>query len=348
MERRKRAPMRKKIYDWRELVDAYDNRPQVPSSEAADHVRGMLEKAPSRRQGSAYVQLTDRLVAHYLDDFIELLWALTPRGTAIDRTAFTRGVCVRPAAGGRTSYAVDNTVDGHFANKHLPLKASERAGGGRRTHRSTQWFCGRSGMYSRGMGPYYPDVGPDFMNDNLEQFESKIHEACEYGLPADWAASAASMCRRVAAAAAPFRDVIVRYEGWLPAESADDGEDDDDYPTRRFHLCAQRGGHNGAISSHGIRIRLKSPHSVQDGVVSTVPDFSVVVIGPDPYIEGSPGLAYGAELLHAAGRRSAVAYWDPHERNKHKLDLKRMLYMQPNEVLEAARQWAAARVFIPV
>lgn len=335
--------MSKKVYDWHELVDAFANPPEIPSSPIADHVRSFV----SGRKHC--VQLTDRLVALATETDIDLLWAVTPRGEAVDRTMIQRWVSVLPAAGGRTTYAVDNTVDGHFANKHLPLRASDRAGGGRRTHRSTQWFCGRSGMYQKGAGPYYADVGPDFMNQGLEEFAASVHDACAHGLPSEWAYAAVAMCRRVAAAVAPFRDVVLRYESCLPHE-----EDKHDYSERdlakllRIH-CKPIGmrHHPGVSASYGVRIRLKSPHEIADGYYLAVPDFSATVLGPDPMSEVSADIAYAGELLHACGRRTASPFYDPHSSRSFKTSIDRMLYSKPTEVLEAARQWAASRVFIP-
>lgn len=341
MARRKRAPMSKKVYDWHELVDAISSPPVVPSSEIADHVRGRIDGIGS------CVQLTDRLVAFAGVDGITLRWFHTPRGEPIGNTTTSSKVAVYPAAGGRTTYAVDNTVDGHFANKHLPLNAKDRAGGGRRTHRSTQWFCGRSGLYQKGQGPYYPDAGPDSAHPNLEKFETLLHARRDWGLPQAWAEAAAALCGRITAAVSPFRDVIVRYEGWLPSEGKEVTEGD---KIIRFstHGMAARCGHPGMASRYGVRIRLKSPCETTDGGSRIVPDFSAFIAGPDPYCEASPDVWYGAELLHPSGSHCITAFHDPYGKTPYTTSLDKVLYRKPAEIIEAARQWAASRIFIPV
>ena len=201
---KKRSPTKKTIYDWSSLVEAFRSPPEPPKGEVAEHVRSLAAKhcssKPAREGHYAWVQLAERLVAESTPHHIRLLWAHTPKNGSLSETRLDSSVEVYPAAGGRTTYCIDASVNGWFANRYLPLSAGGRRG--RSIYRSAHWYYGQAGVYQQGQGPYYIDAGADLSNWSLEDFEREVHDMPD--VPEQWAASAVAFATKITDAVAPF------------------------------------------------------------------------------------------------------------------------------------------------
>jgi hypothetical protein len=324
------------ILDFAELAEAcYTRRrlaKQTPASLwAIDHAG----------DDDAYcAQIDERVVAVAHRLRIALMYAKTPAGCDIaDGTRLHDWVSVYPAARGRTTYKIDDAVHGWFANKWLPLLASERNGQSGYEH--PHWYHGQSGVYQKGMGPYYEDTGPEYMQLGSEGVLKLLSVAPPY-LPEAWRDDARSLLRRVQEAVSPFRDVLLRYEvhGW----DAHTVEDDSEIRLGAFTIAGStRKGWVDirAWSPYGLRIRLKSPCVFTGARVDTVPDLVVSISGPLNMIDGGADTNYGVELMYS-NSDSRYRYDDHWDTN-----VPFVITRTAGKAVEAARQWAANRVYIP-
>lgn len=332
---KKRAPIKKKIFDWSELNELLLNPPPAFDSDVGRHVHGMA----GRFSAGLWAQIGERLIAVAEREYISLVWAHNPPGTAIANCSWTPRVEVRPAAGGRTSYSMDSGCNGWFAAKHLPADRKDFSSRSRYRHKI--FMHGQSGIYQRGAGPLYHDVGPDVANVTLDQFCASLRDCtgpavalCKAGASAEWCGLAAALCQKVAAAVAPFKDCILRYE-----EFAIEG--------RRAHLCLSRGERSADLNpDYCVRIRVKLPATWSEGRCDEVPDFSVFMCGPLGIMEKERAAYYGAELLHPQGRYCVASVYE-NRKGICSTGLQQLLYTGPSEVVEAARQWAANHIHIP-
>jgi hypothetical protein len=333
---KKRAPIKKKVFDWAELNAFLSNPPPAFDSDLGRHVFGM---ATNSFRSGMWAQIGERLVAVAHVESIFLSWAANPPGTPASHSSWSPRVEVRPAAGGRTSYSIDTSCNGWLAAKHLPVTRDEV--GSRSRFRRKIFMYGQAGVYQHGAGPVYGDAGPDIANYTLDKFCSNLTtgEGIAAGLVTsgaseEWRGLAAALCQKVSAAVAPFKDCVVRFE-----EYAENG--------RALRLCLMRGDHHADLHpNYGVRIRIKLPCSWEEGRSREVPDFSVFICGPLGLMEKERVAYYGAELLHPNGRYQATAL---HESNDSRLrsNLDHLLYTGTSEVVEAARQWAANHIYIP-
>lgn len=338
--RKKRAPTKKKVYDWSELCDLLANPPKQPTGEVAERVRAMAAHSFGREK---WVHLSERLVIVASETCIRMAFAHTPPGTSVSNTNWSARVEVRPAAGGRTTYSFDTSVNGWFANRHLPINARDR--GMRSSYRHNLYYYGQSGVYQRGFGPWYPDVGPDIANAGLEEFCELIRAGARKGEGAadedfvrpspEWCELATSFCEKVRDVVRPFKDCIVRFEEYGDAFGY----------SRDLNLSLSRGSSYCQVrSDYGVRIRVKLPNSYEDGRPSEVPDFTAVITGPLGLCEKDRNAWYTAQLLHPQGRHCTSEY---SEHLQVSTGLEHLLYRTPGEVIEAARQWAANHIYIP-
>jgi hypothetical protein len=313
---------KKKIYGWHELIDILASPPKIPDTEIA---KLTARRAASRYAASKFALVTERLVAVARQSHILLAYARTKRGQGVDDSQLQECVYVHPAAGGRTTYMIEQSVDGWFANNHLPMNARELS---RSVYRSTRWMHGRDAIYAAGHGPYYPDAGPDCAHPTLEDTVAAIQGAPD--VPTQWRQAAEDFCRKVQSAAAPFKETVVRYEWYEPGEL--------------FSVQYRRRVHTCISSPYGLRIRLKSPaHPDGDGGhFQRVPDFSATITGPLDGLPMARGALYCGELLEPGGVRCGSIYT-----GNFATGLSEVFYVRPAEVIEAARQWAASRIYIP-
>lgn len=334
--RKKRAPTKKKIFDWAELNALIANPPAPFDSDIGRRVH---EMADNRYKPGHWAQIGERLVASAHPEFISLAWVHNPPGTGVAALGWSVRVEVRPAAGGRTSYSMDTSVNGWFAAKHLPVSGGDI--GSRSRYRQKIFMYGQSGVYQRGIGPVYNDVGPGIAHFTLDQFCSQlttgdgaIARLVSQGAGEEWRSLAASLCQKVTAAVAPFKDCIVRYE-----EYCNTG--------RVVQLNLVRNGKAAHLyPDYGVRVRVKLPCSWEEGHSSEVPDFSAFICGPLGIMEKERVAYYGAELLHPRGPHQVTCL---HESDglPHHTGLSHLIYTGPSEVVEAARQWAANHIYIP-
>lgn len=334
---KKRSPTKKTIYDWAQLVDAISNPPEPPKGEVAEYVHSMASKAlpiKQAREGSyQWVQLADRLIAQSNPTHIRLHWAHTPKMGALDQTRIESCVEVYPAAGGRTTYCIDDSVNGWFANRYLPISAGDRRS--RSVYRSSHWYYGQAGVYQRGQGPYYLDAGADISNWDLARFEKEV---CDIGgAPEQWKAMATALAGKITAAVSPFRDTIVRYEAYCDSKESD-------LPSMDIRSIGDFGGVI-VRSPYGAIIRLKNPLRQVEGVFQTVPDFAAFITGPHLAYEKSRDCYFGAQLLHPQGRFTRTE-WGAGAKG-YSTGLPRLFMSGMSDVVEAARQWAANLISIP-
>jgi len=333
---KKRAPIKKKIFDWAELNAFLLNPPQAFDSDVGRHVAGMAARTFRTER---WAQIGERLIAVAARDYISLVWAHNPPGTAIANCMWTTRVEVRPAAGSRTSYSMDTGCNGWFAAKHLP--ADRKDFGARSRYRHKIFMHGQSGVYQRGTGPLYHDVGPDVANVTLDQFCASLRDGTgpavalyAAGATADWAGLAAALCQKIASAVAPFKDCIIRYEEFAPNG-------------RPASLRLSRGEKHADLNpDYCVRIRVKLPATWSEGRCVEVPDFSAFICGPLGLMEKERAVYYGAELLHPQGRHIVGAAYE-NSNGSCSTGLTQLLYTGPSEVVEAARQWAANHIHIP-
>lgn len=334
---KKRSPTKKAIYDWAQLVDALSNPPAPPKGEVAEYVHAMATKHLHRKQSGVgsyqWVQLDDRLLAESTPTHIRLHWAHTPKSRPMSETRIESCVEVYPAAGGRTTYCIDDSVNGWFANRYLPLSAGQRRS--RSIYRSAHWFYGQAGVYQQGQGPYYIDAGADISNWDLARFEKEVSEMP--GAPEQWRGIASAFASKITAAVAPFKDTVVRYEAYCDCE-------DCDLPSLDVRAIGKFGGVI-ARSPYGAFIRLKNPLRQVDGGFQIVPDFAAFITGPHMAYEKSRDYYFGAQLLHPQGR-FARTEWGTGAKG-YETGLPSLFMSGFGEVVEAARQWAANLISIP-
>lgn len=331
----------KRVWDWHELTEAVSSQRRLNKQTEVSDVA--LKRAAMRTSTPFVAQLDERVVAAATPERIDMLYLYTERGTALEDSRLCHWVSVYPAAGGRTTYCIDDAVSGWFANSHLPINASDRRT--RSQYQSKQWHYGQAGVYQKGTGPYYPDVGPECANLTLEQLIDAIKASTdEEGSQTSeqWRDAACSVAERVANAVAPFKDTVVRYEpvgiGERRGRFSVGGRvyrSDDWDPSCELE------------SSYGLFIRLKSPAVSHDGGGSgwhMTPDFVVAVSGPLLAYEDPPNVTYGAWLAHPQGRLHCTECCPTKEVST---GLEFTASRSPVRIIEAARQWAASRIYIP-
>lgn len=331
---------KKHIYDWADLEAAVTERRRLskttPVSEYA------LARAISCWGAEAHIaQLSERVIAKAHPCHIQMHYLFTPKEKALDHSKLQSSVNVFPAAGGRTTYCVDNSVNGWFANANLPLNASDRSTKSR--YKSSQWFYGQAGVYQRGTGPYYPDVGPSCANSTIEDVLGKLEETS--GITSEaWREAAATMMRKIADVVEPFRDTILRFEPGIyePDRHAL-------FNLGGYHYQKGFGYRNSELGcNYGINIRLKSPHVSGEDGWEMVPDFIVQVAGPPFGIQDPPKVIYGAILAHPQGRGQVTEYRQAYSDDPtYQTGLGFAISKSPSAIIEAARQWAANRIYIP-
>lgn len=325
---------KKKIYDWSELDEAVTEQrrlsKQTPVSEKA------LERAANAFGRDAHIaQLGERVIAVASPNNIRLEYLFTPKGGKLDDSRLHSSVRVYPAAGARTTYRVDNSVNGWFANANLPMNAGDRTTQSR--YKSNQWFYGQAGVYQKGTGPYYADVGPDCSNVSLEQVIEQIQQMTEKTSEA-WREAAVSLASRIAEVVAPFRDTVIRYELQLER---------DRFCVGGYYRDAD-GYHNSELcSTYGINVRLKCPHVSGESGWEMVPDFVAQVSGPPGGFEDPAKVLYGVILCHPQGRNQLTEWRCPYGEPNFVTGLSFSLSRSPVRIIEAARQWAAGRIYIP-
>lgn len=327
----KRSRSKKQIWDWAELVGMCESKFAIePTTPAAETTLALGRRAYGK-QGFAHI--AERVLAVWAKDRIKLIYAETPRGASLDSTSLHAWVDVYPAAGGLTSYCIDASVNGHFCNKHLPLRADQRQV--RSGYRHSQWYYGRSGVYQPGTGPYYPDAGPAFSNCSATDFLAKI--AAQEKLPQEFRDAACSVVERAAKELAPFQDAILRYEQF-------GGNEEGSGAMMLQTCCRVSGGWASLPSKYGVRIRLKFPATRSKGNGwDAAPDFVISVCGPIEIVQFSPDVCYAWEILSPGGHRSVSPY-----RAKSDELPSFVVTSKPKAILDAARLWAAGRIHIPV
>lgn len=326
----KKAPQANRtILDFSELVEACaTTRRLATQTEVSEIALGLAV----RRYGSV-AQIDERVLAAPMATHIRMLYVKTPQGCVLrsDQTQCHEWVQVYPGARGRTTYRIDDAVHGWFANRWLPMSASERKSKSGFEH--PHWFHGQSQVYQRGTGMFYPDAGPDFMNLSADDVRSRIERADE-AVPQAWRDDALSFLRRVGEAVAPFRDVLLRYD----VEGLDKEERRE---VLRFEAVGQGKSHwqrFGWQCPYGLRIRLKSPCGLSNEIV---PDLSVSVMGPNPMFDGSPDVMYAVEMIYPGGMQRYGS------NDRHSTGCNFVVTRTAGKVVEAARQWAANRIYIP-
>lgn len=332
----------KEIWDWQELVTACTERRRLRTqNEVSSHCLELMER--QRVPRPLIAQMDERVVAYAGATSISLWYMHTPKQEPLEKSRLFDWVRVFPCAGGRTTYRIDDAVNGWFANRHLPINAKDR-----KTHsgyRSEQWWHGQSGVYQRGQGPYYPDAGPDAANVTAEEVMAEATGAAH--LTEAWCKAAESLMSRLETVLAPFRDVVVRYEmhGFDAPEET--------YRHDRFQFRSALKLDPGVrdivrqvhiTSPYGLTIRLKSPCVAGDGGWAMVPDMAIGVCGPCLAIEDGPQIWYTSQLLHPSGRGGSAEYQADEE---YSIGLPFAVARNPQKIVEAARQWAAGRIYIP-
>lgn len=328
-----RRPTKKTILDWRELDEIVSSRRRL--AKQTDVSRFAIERAEKFYGQDSYIgQVDERVIAVACETSIDLAYLVTPKGCGLDESKLHRSVFVYPAAGGRTTYCVDQSVNGWFANRWLPLNARDRTT--RSEYQRKVWFNGQSGVYVKGTGPYYPDVGPDCANWSLEQFMQQVDLLTE--APARWREAAKSAAERVTDMVRPFRDSLLRYELHKPGEHYSLGgcyrtNDEDDREPSVDIPC-----------QWGCDIRIKSPCATLRGDHQMVGDFAVQVGGLTLGYEDPVEVMYGVQILYPQGRKCAHSWRQVESRNT---GLSFCVSRSPVRILEAARQWAASKIYIP-
>jgi hypothetical protein len=338
-ETKVRRQTKKEIWDWRTLADACADARRLPKqTPASEHA---LTLATRRTSAGRLAQMDERVIAIAEPCYIALWYMHTPKQSDLGESVLNDWVHVFPCAGGRTSYRIDDGVNGWFANRHLPINAKDRRTSS--TYRSDQWWHGQSGVYQRGYGPYYPDAGPECANESADAIIAKTLAAPH--LPDAWRAAAQALVTRLSSVLSPFRDVVLRYEvfGYKPDYPADCS---DPFNFRAAGCNADGAAirHVSLSSRYALTVRLKSPCVATDGGWRETPDFAVSITGPFPAIDGSPDVSYCVQLLHPSGRHVANEY-RPDEDFSTGMDI--LVTQHPQKVIEAARQWAAGRIYIP-
>lgn len=335
-----RRPTKKEIWDWNTLVDALSAGERL--SRQTDVSQLAIEAVERRfRYGTKppLAQMDERVVAVGGEAGIALWYLHTPKQTDISRSTLHDWVHVYPCAGGRTTYRIDDGVNGWFANKHLPINATDRryTGG----YRSDQWWHGQSGVYQKGQGPYYPDAGPQMCNQRAQEVMDLTAAATH--LPESWREAACKLVVKVNQAVAPFRDVLERYEmaGYDPEQASDAWAFRSSQP---YTVGGDKASRTLQLSArNALTIRLKSPCIAGDGGWEVVPDLAVTVLGECPAFDEGAQVAYATQLLHPAGPRSSVEFHS----DQYSTGVPFMVTRHQSKVVEAARQWAAGRIYIP-
>jgi hypothetical protein len=326
----KRRQPQKHIWDWAELAGMCESRFRIECKTPAATETYDLGR---RAYGEKFAHISERVLATWGHEKIKLVYAETPRGSSVYQTELHHWVDVYPAAGGITSYAIDAAVNGHFCNKHLPLRALDRQT--RSGYRHTQWYHGRAGVYQPGPGPYYPDAGPSFGNATAAEFIETIVNAT--ALPQKFRDAACSVVERATKELSSFANGILRYEHY--------GFDNPDEGTMLIQSHPAGGGHwTSLLCGYGIRVRFKSPcvSSKREGW-DIIPDFSICVTGPLRAVQFGPDVVYAWELLTPNGYRQVCT-----SRGRGEELPGFVASSKPKAILDAARLWAAGRIRIPV
>ena len=340
-----RRQTKKEIWDWKTLLDAISAADRLKrQTDVSAHALGMVEhRWRYDRNPPPMAQMDERVVAVGGATCISLWYMHTPKETALSGSSLHDWVQVYPCAGGRTTYRIDDSVNGWFANRHLPINANQRRCSS--GYRSDQYWHGQSGVYQKGTGPYYPDAGPDLCNASPGEIADRTSAAVH--LPEQWREAALSLVQRLSTVLSPFRDVILRYNafGYDP-DSVEQHHDsfsfrsiyrkygEDDNWSRTVTLSAR----------HGLTVRLKSPCVAGDGGWEIAPDLAISVTGACPAIDGSPEVNYMVQMLHPNGSASTTEYVAD---GSYSTGLDFVVTRHQQKVIEAARQWAASRIYIP-
>lgn len=322
---------KKHIWDWSDLVEAVREERRMPKQTPISD--GALCSA-RRHLNCRLAQMDERIVACAHETCITLLYFHTPKERDVSDSRLHDWVRVYPAAGGRTTYCIDHGVNGWFANARLPINAADRRT--RSQYRSETWHYGSAGVYQAGQGPYYPDVGPDLSNLSLEGLIDMVSasRAC-----AEYKECAISLARRVASAVQPYRDTVLRFE---PQGLHPDAEVVD---TSHYRLSMYRKDNRLLLSSpYGMNIRLKSPMASGPTGWECVPDFTVHCCGPLNGMQDSEGVWYGVSLMYPNGRNSSTECSSP----QWSTGVSFNVTTKSRPVVEAAAQWAASNIRIPV
>lgn len=323
----------RKIYDWSELEEAVTNRVRVgkptPVSEQAFE---MAERCFGSRR---LAHLDERVLAVARKECIDLTYAHTSPGCGLESMCLQQHVKVFPAQGGRTSYEIDCSVNGYFANKHLPMRARDR--GGKSQYRNTRWYYGQSGVYQTGIGPMYPDVGPACSHQLPEQVFATV-SAAEW-VPESWRSKAMSMVERLRDSLLPFGDAILRCELIGLSERPDPEDASFPFSATSWNLGFEHEVH----SKYGLRVRIKHPAKLVDGGWEHVPNLCISVCGPSAADEDPEELSYVIGTVHAASGCTPVR---PH-RQKDRCPVKFCATRNGRSVIEAARQWCGNNLYIP-
>lgn len=328
-----RRQTKKTILDWSALDAIVSSRRRLVRQ--TDVSRFALERAEKYYGADSYIgQVDERVLAVAGLESIDLAYLVTPKECALDDSKLQRAVSVYPAAGGRTTYCIDQSVNGWFANRWLPLNARERTT--RSGYQRKVWFNGQMGVYVKGTGPYYPDVGPDCTNWSLEQFMQHVDLLTE--APARWRDAAKSAAERVTDMLRPFRDSLLRYEL--------SGCDDRYSLGGNYHSSDENdwGPSVDMPCRWGCDIRIKSPCARSRGDHEMVGDFAVQVGGLPFGHEEPVEVMYGAQILYPQGRKHSHG-WRQDEH--HNTGIGFCVSRSPVRILEAARQWAAGKIYIP-
>ena len=334
-----RRPTKKEIWDWNTLVDALSAGKRLArETDVATYALDCVTRR-FRSNQTPLAQMGERVIAVGGETCISLWYLHTPKEKQLCESKFSDWVHVYPCAGGRTTYRIDDGVNGWFANKHLPINAKDRRYTG--SYRSDQWWHGQSGVYQKGQGPYYPDAGPQLCNKQAQEVMDLTAAAAH--LPEAWRDAACKLVARVDSAIAPFRDVLTRYEmhGYHPEQVADGWSF---RSSRSFEVNGDSIHRQLALSArHALTVRLKSPCIAGDGGWEVVPDLAVTCLGECPaFDEGAP-VTYALQLLHPTGPRSSVEFHS----EEYSTGVPFMVTRHQSKVVEAARQWAAGRIYIP-
>lgn len=324
---------KKTILDWSEIdAVASTRRRLVKQTEISSFA---LARAERMFGPEAYIgQIDERVLAQAGQDCIALMYLVTPKECAIDESKLQRAVHVYPAAGGRTTYSIDQSVNGWFANRWLPLNASERTT--RSGYQHKVWFNGQSGVYVKGTGPYYPDAGPECMNLSFEQFVSEVDALTD--APEKWREAVKSVAERVTDAVRPFRDSVIRYELREPGDRYCLGgyyhsSDEEDYEPAFDVPCRW-----------GCDVRIKSPCTPYRGDHTLVGDFAVQIGGSPLGCEDPVDVMYGAQVMYPQGSHHSTTWRQDEDMNT---GLPFAVSRSPVRIIEAARQWAASKIYIP-
>ena len=317
-----RTQNNKKVWDWRDLEAAVARQARLDSDNEVS--RTVLARA--LRNGSYVAQLDDRVVAVGGRDCIALMYGHTTPGCGLETLHLQAAVRVFPAQGGRTTYEISSHVNGWFANKWLPLNARDR--GNKSVHRSAKWYFGQSGVYTPGIGPMYPDAGPDCCNMSVAQLGEKLETSL---IAVDSRVKVMSTVERLLGAIEPFGDIIPRFS--LEATHEDDRPRSvtvESWNTGRRFECPHE---------WLIRVRLKTPAVSVNGGWEHVNDLVLNICGPSLAHEDKGDVSYVLSRCYGGSHVCTVRTLDQ--------QVSFCATTNSRSAIEAARRWCADNLYIP-